>query len=158
MTHDLSRRSFLAASGLGVAAALAGASMPPVRLKKAVKYGMVGAGSNPKEKLDLVKACGFEGVEIDSPSTLKLDDLVAASQETGIKVHGVIDSVHWTTRFSDPKPETRDKAHEALKTALKDAKKMGTRHALILAGEAEKVGYQKIGFKPVGKFAEYQMK
>jgi ribosomal protein S18 acetylase RimI-like enzyme len=43
-------------------------------------------------------------------------------------------------------------------TALKDAKKMGTRHALILAGEAEKVGYQKIGFKPVGKFAEYQMK
>jgi len=137
MTHDYTRRAFLATSALGVAATMVGAS-GPVRLKKAVKYGMVGAGATPKEKLDLVKACGFEGVEIDSPSTINLDALVAASQETGIKVHGVIDSVHWTTRFSDPKPKTRDKAHEALKGALKDAKKVGADTVLIVPGKVSK--------------------
>lgn len=144
MSHDLDRRRFLATSALGAAAALVGSSAEalegagPVRLKKAVKYGMIGAGANPKEKLDLAKACGFEGVEIDSPSAINLDDLVAASKDTGIKVHGVIDSVHWTTRFSDPKPETREKAHEALKTALRDAKKVGADTVLIVPGKVSK--------------------
>jgi L-ribulose-5-phosphate 3-epimerase len=138
MIHDCTRRAFLAASGLGVAAALSGAAPGPVRLKKAVKYGMIGAGANPKEKLELVKACGFEGVEIDSPSNINLDQLVAASQETGIKVHGFIDSIHWKTRFSDPSPETRDKAHEALKGALKDAKKVGADTVLVVPGKVSK--------------------
>ena len=138
MNHDLTRRAFLATSALGVAATMVGASSGPVRLKKAVKYSMVGAGATPKEKLDLVKACGFEGVEIDSPSNINLDALVAASQETGIKVHGVIDSIHWQTRFSDPKPETRDKAHEALKGALRDAKKVGADTVLVVPGKVSK--------------------
>src|SRR5688572_15579524 len=121
----MNRREFLATSTAALAAA--GFTPPPVRLKKAVKYGMIGDAKTPMEKLELAKACGFEGVEIDSPTNTDLDALVAASGKTGVKVHGVIDSIHWTTRFSDPKAETREKAVKALEGALRDAKKVGDR-------------------------------
>jgi hexulose-6-phosphate isomerase len=130
------RREFLAASALGLAAVRL--PLPPVRLKKAVKYGMIRDGANPQEKLELAKLCGFEGVEIDSPSNLDLDALVAASGKTGVKVHGVIDSVHWTTRFSDPKPEIREKAVAALQTAIRDAKKVGADTVLVVPGKVSK--------------------
>jgi hexulose-6-phosphate isomerase len=77
-------------------------------------------------------------VEIDSPSNIDLDALVAASAQTGIKVHGVIDSIHWTTRFSDPKPETRAKAVAALEGALRDAKKVGADTVLVVPGKVSK--------------------
>jgi hexulose-6-phosphate isomerase len=131
----LSRREFLAASAIGLAAA----RFPgPVRLKKALKYGMIREGADPLAKLELAKKCGFEGVEIDSPSNLDLDKLIEASKQTGIKVHGVIDSIHWTTRFSDPKPETRAKAVQALEGALRDAKKVGADTVLVVPGKVSK--------------------
>lgn len=129
----MKRREFLATSTAALAAV--GFRLPPVRLKKAVKYGMIGAGANPLEKLELAKACGFEGVEIDSPSNINLDALVEASGKTGVKVHGVIDSIHWTTRFSDPKAETREKAVKALEGALRDAKKVGADTVLVVPGK-----------------------
>ena len=129
----MDRRQLLATSAAALAAA--GFAPPPVRLKKALKYGMIGEGKSPLEKLELAKACGFEGVEIDSPSNIDLDALVEASGKTGIKVHGVIDSIHWTTRFSDPKPETREKAVKALEGALRDAKKVGADTVLVVPGK-----------------------
>jgi hexulose-6-phosphate isomerase len=132
----MNRRHFLATSAAALAAS--GFTLPPVRLKKAVKYGMIGEAKTPLEKLELAKACGFEGVEIDSPSNIDLDALVGASTSTGIKVHGVIDSIHWTTRFSDPKPETREKAVKALEGALRDAKKVGADTVLVVPGKVSK--------------------
>ncbi len=129
----MDRRTFLATSAAALAAA--GFAPPPVKLKKALKYGMIGEGKSPLEKLELAKACGFEGVEIDSPSNIDLDALVEASAKTGVKVHGVIDSIHWTTRFSDPKPETREKAVKALEGALRDAKKVGADTVLVVPGK-----------------------
>lgn len=130
------RREFLATSAAALAAA--GFRLPPVRLKKALKYGMIREGEAPLAKLELAKACGFEGVEIDSPSNIDLDALVEASGKTGVKVHGVIDSIHWTTRFSDPKPETREKAVKALEGALRDAKKVGADTVLVVPGKVSK--------------------
>lgn len=133
------RRDFLTAGSLGLAAIACGrpafAAAPPVRLKKALKYGMIRGGPTPLERLELAKKCGFEGVEIDSPSNIDLNALVEASQKTGLKVHGVIDSIHWSTRFSDPKPETRAKAVAALEGALRDAKKVGADTVLVVPGK-----------------------
>ena len=99
------RREFLAASAaaaaLSAVPAFAAEPKKP-KLKKAVKYGMIGVKGTPTEKFNLIKKLGFQGVEIDSPSNLKLDEVVAATKETGIVVHGVIDSVHWTDTLSQP--------------------------------------------------------
>src|SRR5262249_10179318 len=77
------------------------------RLKQAIKFDMVGIEGTVEEKFALVKSLGFDGVEIDSPSKLDRDAVVAASAKTGVIVHGVIDAQHWEKRFSDPDANVR---------------------------------------------------
>lgn len=138
-----SRRQFLAATAAAVAApALATAPLP--RLKKAVKYGMVGPGSAPAEKLALLKKLGFQGVEIDSPSGVDLKALVEARDSTGVQVHGVIDSVHWKDMLSHPDAAVRAKGLAALRGAIADAKTVGADTVLLVPGVVNKqVSYQE---------------
>ena len=134
-------RSTLATAALGPAAlsalsrtsfAAEAAEFP--KLKKAVKYGMIAEGRTIEEKLNLIKSVGFQGCEIDSPSGINLDELVKASESTGIKVHGVIVSTHWQIRHSDPKPEVRAKALENLRGAIADCKRVGGTTVLLVPG------------------------
>ena len=86
---------------------------------------MIGEGKTVQDKFDLIKKLGFEGVEIDSPSRLNLDEANAAQKATGIKIHGVIDSVHWRDTLSHPDEKVRAEGLEALLGAIKDAKRSG---------------------------------
>lgn len=129
-----SRREFLAAvpAALALPTLLNAAEAP--KLKKAVKYGMIQIPGTPTDKFKLLKKLGFQGVEIDSPSSLKLDEVIAARDATGIIVHGVVDSVHWRDTLSDPNPEVRAKGLAALIQALKDAKTVGADTVLLVPG------------------------
>ncbi|HXD85074.1 MAG TPA: sugar phosphate isomerase/epimerase family protein [Urbifossiella sp.] len=141
MTNPLDRRDFfkLSAALAAASASTAGyaADKKPI-LKKAVKYGMIAIKGNELDKLQLAKKCGFLGVEIDSPSNIDLAKLVPASKETGIAVHGVIDSVHWRDTLSHPKEEVRAKGLAALKGALQDAKTVGADTVLLVPGVVNK--------------------
>ncbi len=54
-------------------------SGPAVRkLKKSVKYGMIGAGATVMEKFQILRDIGFDGVELDSPNDLALVDVLKA--------------------------------------------------------------------------------
>lgn len=143
MNRPLGRRDFLKVTTAVSAGLMTGglhaADDKKPKLKKAVKYGMVQLkGGSHHDRLELVKKCGFLGVEIDSPGTTKLDDLVAASKATGIAIHGVIDSVHWRDTLSHPNPAVRAKGLEALKTALQDAKTVGADTVLLVPGVVNK--------------------
>ncbi len=106
------------------------------RLKKAVKYGMIVVpGASIEDKFNLIKSLGFQGVEIDSPSGIDLAEAVRARDKTGIAIHGVIDSVHWNTRLSDPDPAVRAKGVAALETAIRDAKTVGADTVLLVPGK-----------------------
>ena len=103
-----SRRQFLAAAlatpiaatlaAKTVAAEAANAAGGAPRFKKAVKFGMIQSKGSIQEKLELVKSLGFLGVEMDSPSDINRDEAVAAQKATGVKIHGVIDSVQMPGR------------------------------------------------------------
>jgi len=143
MSHPLGRRDFLKVAAAVTAAVAAGrplsaADAKKPRLKKAVKYGMVKLDGTHRERLELVKACGFLGVEIDSPGTKNLDELAKASRDTGVAVHGVIDSVHWRDTLSHPDEAVRAKGLEALKGALQDAKTVGADTVLLVPGVVNK--------------------
>lgn len=141
MIRPIGRRDFLR-RGAGLTAsvvsfwsgtALAQERKP--RLKKAVKYSMIRLpNGSHRERLELARKCGFQGVEIDSPGTPQLEELVRASKETGIVVHGVIDSVHWHQPLSDPDEKVRSKGLEALLTALRDAQAVGADTVLLVPG------------------------
>lgn len=108
---------------------------PKPKLKKAVKYGMIGIKGSVQDKFELIKSLGFEGVELDSPSNVDRDEVVKACDATGIVIHGVVDSIHWNVRLSDPDPAVRAKGLEGLKTAIKDAKLYGGTTALLVPGK-----------------------
>ncbi len=106
------------------------------KLKKAVKYGMIKMpGASIEEKFNLIKQLGFKGVEVDSPSDLDRDEAFKAQESTGIKIHGVIDSVHWRIRLSDPDSQVRAKGVEALRTAIEDARFFGADTVLLVPGK-----------------------
>ena len=142
MTRPLGRREFFKVSAAVTTALVGGptlrAESKKPKLKKAVKLNMVGIDGSYLEKLELVKKCGFLGVEIDSPGTKNLDELVKASQETGIAIHGVIDSVHWNDTLSHPSEEIRAKGLKALQGAILDAKTVGADTVLLVPGVVNK--------------------
>lgn len=91
----MNRRAFLAASAVGAAATLGLAGRARAgeftgKLKKAVKYGMINHPGSPREKLELVKSLGFQGVEPTVDEKVDPAELKAASEATGVKVHGVV--------------------------------------------------------------------
>lgn len=145
----MDRRSFIAA-GVGGAAALAvsrvglaqsaGQPEKPKRtLRKAVMYGMIAGDGNVGDKFRLLKDCGFEGVEMDSPSKSPArEDILKAMDETGIKVHGLVDSVHWRLYLNSPSAEVRAQAVEALRTALRDGKSLGSSSVLLVPAVVNK--------------------
>jgi L-ribulose-5-phosphate 3-epimerase len=142
MTRPIGRRDFLRTTAAVSACAVTGVSFATetkAKLKKAVKYGMVlGMGVTHKKRLELVKKCGFLGVEIDSPGTTNLDELVKASKETGVAIHGVIDSVHWRDTLSHPDEKIRAKGLEALVGAIMDARTVNADTVLLVPGVVNK--------------------
>lgn len=144
MKAPTTRREFLQSS-LAATTLAALATVTPARaavaveakspqLKKAVKFGMIDIKGSIEDKLNLIKELGFQGVEMDSPSGIDIADAVKARDKTGIVIHGVVDSIHWGTRLSDPSAEVRAKGLEGLKTALKDCKAYGGTTVLLVPG------------------------
>lgn len=105
------------------------------KLRKAVKFGMIKEGKSIQEKFELIKSLGFEGVELNSPSNIDRQEALSARDATGIVIHGVIDSIHWNVRLSDPDAAVRAKGVEALRTALDDAKFYGATTVLLVPGK-----------------------
>jgi hexulose-6-phosphate isomerase len=134
---SITRRSFLQTSAVATVAGAApmflGAREPKVRLKKAVKFEMIQAGSI-LDRFELAKKCGFLGVEADSPTNLNKDEMVAARDKTGLAIHGVIDSIHWKKPLSDPNPGVREEGLAGVKVALNDAKLFGADTCLVVPG------------------------
>jgi hexulose-6-phosphate isomerase len=106
------------------------------KLRPAVKYGMIRVpGATVQEKLELVKKIGFQGVEISVPGEVDVNEAVAASKATGIKIHGVIDSKHWQVRLSDPDEAVRKQAIEFLQEGIRAAKAVGADTVLLVPGK-----------------------
>jgi L-ribulose-5-phosphate 3-epimerase len=112
---------------------------------KACKLSMVREGKTLLERFQVVKACGYDGVELDSPNPFDSKEVLAAKRATGLVIHGTIDSVHWRKTLSDPKSEVRAQGLAALETALRDAKTYGGSTALLVPGVVRKnVSYEDV--------------
>jgi hexulose-6-phosphate isomerase len=102
------------------------------KYKKAVKIGMVNIEGTLLDKFKLLKEIGFDGVELDSPSNVNIDEALAAKLETGLEIPGVVDSAHWGKPFSHPDAAVRAEGCAALETALRDCKQLGGDSVLVV--------------------------
>jgi len=153
LNTPVTRRSFLAGSGVLVAGAslpmaeavarpqattAPGAEPRPRSIRKAVKLGMVAGGGSVLEKFQLLAALGYDGVEVDSPSDLDPDEVLAARDATGLVIHGVVDSAHWRSPLSDPTETVRARGRAALETALGDCRRYGGSTVLLVPAVVNK--------------------
>lgn len=147
MNHPIDRRSFVGITLASAAALAAGAphtslsspalrqkpAVPPEnRIRLAVKIGMIQPGQTLTEKLTVAAEAGFEGVELDSPGPYKAEEVLAAAAATGVVIHGVVLSTHWSKPFNHPDGSVRAEASAALETALRDAHAFGASTVLVV--------------------------
>ena len=109
-------------------------------IKKAIMWGTVGVKGNVLEKMKLVKAAGFEGVEPNGG--MNREEVVAALKETGLKAASVCCHTHWAKPLSAPDEATRKVGQTGLVLSLEDAKAYGATSVLLVPGVvSDKVNY-----------------
>lgn len=141
MKPNFTRRDFLKASGLAVAAtailpatlsAAAASSGQKRAIRKAIMWSTIAFKGSILEKMQAVKAAGFEGVE--PMGGMDRDEVKKALDATGLKAASVCCHTHWAKPLSDPNPAAREVGLEGLKLSLHDAKHYGATSVLLVPG------------------------
>ena len=143
----MNRRTFLQATSATFATAMlsplatSADDAPPKKraLKKAVNLGMVKAdGASVADRFKMIQDAGFDGVELNRPDAIPLDELVKANASTGLPVAGVIDSVHWGKPLSSPDAKVREQGFNGLKLALQESGELGCERLLLVPAVVSK--------------------
>ena len=143
---NTTRRQFLATSAAFAAGTLvtpsifADKAISKRAIKKAIMWGTVGVKGNVLEKMKLVKAAGFEGVEPNGG--MDRADVIAAMKETGLTAASVCCHTHWAKPLSAAEEPTRRVGFQGLVLSMEDAKAYGATSVLLVPGVVnEKVNY-----------------
>lgn len=140
----MDRRRFLTIAGAGAFAAagstiLAQAPAKKRPLKKAVNLGMVKLdGGSVLDKFRMIKEAGFQGVELNRPDAIPMEELQKAKAETGLDIAGIICTTHWGKPLSHPDEKVREQGFKGLELALKDAGELGCTRVLLVPGVVNK--------------------
>ncbi len=147
MISEIKRREFLRISAAGLAAAgtvsgfgstTAFAAGEQV-FKKAIGFGMVRVdGMSIMDKFKLAKEVGFDGIEMPGPNELDDKEVLAAQDATGLKIHSIMNTVHWRQPFSDPDPKVREEGMAGMKVAMDKAKMYGAEAVLLVPAVVNK--------------------
>jgi len=137
------RRHFLKLAGLGVASAgvatpsFLRAAFPPADrpIYKSIKMGMFNEPIPLLEKFKVMRDLGLDGAELNSPGGENKEEALQASRELDFPIHGVVDSIHWGTRLSDPDPAIREKGLQGLISSIKESAYVGGDAVLLVPGK-----------------------
>lgn len=103
--------------------------------KISLKWGMVEEPSlSILEKFQLLRDLGYDGVELDSPNDLPLDEVLSARDKTGLAIPGLVNAVHWKRPLTDADPAARQACVDSMIKALHDAKLYGATTVLLVPG------------------------
>jgi len=145
MEGKMSRRSFVKRCGMGAVAAMAGGatvartkrargqSESKSDIKKAFVFGMLPRNLSIENRFKLAADVGIQGVEIGTtrdPETLK--KMIAASEQTGVRIHSIMNSDHWGSPFSSPDPDVVEKGMNCMNVSLQNAKDCGADTVLLV--------------------------
>lgn len=133
--QSTNRRQFLQTSAFAALSAgsfLKAEDSPTSPIKLALKYNMVSFDVDLAKSFSILKEIGYDGVELDAPGGQNKVEALAASKSTGLPIHGVVDSIHWRTRLSDPDEAVREKALEGLLTAIRESHSVGGTSVLLV--------------------------
>ncbi|MCA9119048.1 MAG: sugar phosphate isomerase/epimerase [Planctomycetaceae bacterium] len=129
MDKILCRRNFLGAAAVATTGICIGSRTSRAgeftgKIKKAVKYHMITEDLSIRDKFQLLKELGFDGVELRTRDKFDRGEALRASESTGLPIHGVINS-------SDPD----------IKSAIELAKYFGGTSVLVVVPTDAKGSY-----------------
>ncbi len=101
---------------------------------RSVKWGMIQTPGSVADKFRLMRELGYDGMELVSPVGLDAAEVRAASDATGMPVHGVVNMRHWKVRLSDPDPAVRERSRAILEECLREADAFGGDSVLLVPG------------------------
>ncbi len=129
----MTRRTFLAATGITAVAAADTSSTGRLPIKKAVLYSMLPENLSELERFQLAKDCDFAAIECGTTDDPKeADALLAASKKTGVIIHSVMNRDHWKYPLSSSDADVVGKSIAGLKTSLHNAKLWGAETVLLV--------------------------
>jgi len=150
MTNELNRRRFLKHSSIvamggafpGTASAVSKAASPmsfgtasASTLKKGACIGVLPSELSILDRFKLAKELGFEGIE---PNTLEtpaeVEEYRRASQESGVKIHSIMNSGHWKYPLTDNDQEVVEECVKGIKTSIQNAHDLGADAVLLVPG------------------------
>ncbi len=113
---------------------LAAAAPGRLPIKKAVEFSMIQPNTlTALDKFKIAKEAGFEEIEcptITDPA--KAEEILAASKETGIHIHSVMNQEHWRSPLSSADAAVVEKSMEGMRTSLHNAKLWGADTVLLV--------------------------
>ncbi len=145
-SHILSRRHFLASLSTSAVLAsqqfshaaqpsgLANSNAPSLSIYKSAKWGMIQGCDSVLERFELMKELGFDGMELASHAEVDPQEVRAASEATGLPMHGSVDSKHWNVRLSSPDAATREQSRNDLEFAMREVNACGGDSVLLVPG------------------------
>jgi len=144
----MNRRDFLKTGGVALGLAAARPAVFAVEektetaaaqgrsLKKGIMWATVGLKGSVLEKMQAIKAAGFEGVEM--MSHMDQEEVLKARDASGLVIPSVCGAQHWSHPLSDPDPKVREEGVEALKQTLRDGKRYGVTSVLLVPAVVKK--------------------
>ncbi len=144
MYAKIDRRSFLSATAAAsvaapspnTRAAASTASRAKPEIKKAVVYGMLNEllkKGSVEDAFKTARDCGFHGVEAyTTADKKKVDELRAASDRAGFKIHSIMNQAHWQHPLSSDDAATVQKSIDGMVTSLHNAHDLGADTVLLV--------------------------
>jgi hexulose-6-phosphate isomerase len=105
-------------------------------LRKGIMWNTVSLKGTMLEKMQAIKAAGFDGVEMNSH--MEVEEVKSAAKESGLLIPSVCCAHHWQKPLSHPDPKAREESLESLKQALRDAKEYGASSVLLVCAVVNK--------------------
>jgi L-ribulose-5-phosphate 3-epimerase len=131
----INRRAFLeSTAALSALAALRPRGVAAAgRPKKAVLLYMLPKEMSYRDRFQLARDVGFEGIEIGTETDSRVaDEIKDASTKTGLRVHSVMNSDHWKFPLSSADPAVVGRSVAGMETSLRNAKLWGAEVVLLV--------------------------
>jgi len=104
-------------------------------VKKAMCYSSLPAQMPVRDKLQLAKAAGLDGIEIPSFKTQKeVEQVAEVAGDVGLEIHSVMGGTHWQLPLSSTDEATRLAGVNGIKHALQVAGWSGADTVLVVPG------------------------
>lgn len=137
----MNRRTFIRTAAVTLAGTgfVAAQNAPKKKrsIRKAVNLNMI-KGSPTLHQFEMAKEAGFDGLELNRPDALPIDELIKARDATGLKFAGIICTTHWGKPLTHNDPAVREQGMRGLKLALQEAGELGCERLLLVPGVVNK--------------------